>query len=260
MSLFDRITERTENYIRSYVIGKLHQRRSRYRLLYRNDMAGLKRALRPGDVILVEGEHWVSDWVKVFSYHTWTHCVMWVGESPTLPKSVNMDFVEPNGNIVESLMHEGRRRGIILTNLDKYQDCNLRICRPLGITRERLRRAIRFVLEHIGCEYDELNLTQFVHFTFANDNDPTKPLGQTDAGKYTCSSLMAAAFDSVEFPVIHFYDQTQNVYVPYHPSQVQPKDFDLSLNFQIIKTPALLPQMQKMNPFRRIFGLVSASR
>src|SRR5438552_11053090 len=93
MRFFDRITERTENYIRSYVIGKLHQRRSRYRLLYRNDMEGLKRALRPGDIILIEGEHWVSDWIKVFSYHTWTHCAMWVGESPTLPAGTDMDFV-----------------------------------------------------------------------------------------------------------------------------------------------------------------------
>ena len=62
----------------------------------------------------------------------------------------------------------------------------------------------------------------------------------------------------VDFPIIHFYDQTQNVYVPYHPTQVQPKDFDLSLNFQVIKTPALLPQMQKVNPFRRLIGLVGA--
>jgi hypothetical protein len=262
MSFFDLITERTENYIRSYVIGKLHQRRSQYRLLYRNDMEGLKRVLRPGDVILIEGEHWVSDWIKVFSYHTWTHAVMWVGDNPTLPKSVNMEFVEEGGNVIESLMKRefngGGRGGIVLTRLENYGDCNLRICRPVGITRERLRCAIRFVLEHIGCEYDELNLTQFVHFSFTGENDPTKALGQMDSGKFTCSSLIAAAFDSVGFPIIHFYDQTQNIYVPYHPTQVQPKDFDLSLNFQVIKTPALLPQMQKTNPFRRLIGLVGA--
>ena len=64
MSVFDRISESAENYIRSYVIEKLHQRRTRYRLLYRNDMEELKRSLRPGDVILIEGEHWVSDWIN----------------------------------------------------------------------------------------------------------------------------------------------------------------------------------------------------
>jgi|SoiMethySBSTD1v2_1073268.scaffolds.fasta_scaffold291715_3 Orthopoxvirus protein of unknown function (DUF830). len=260
MRVFDRIAESAENYIRSYVIEKLHQRRTRYRLLYRNDMEELKRSLRPGDVILIEGEHWVSDWIKVFSYHTWTHCVMWVGESPTLPKGTSPEFVERGGNVVESLMKDddGNQRGIVLSSLDRYRDCNLRVCRPIGITRERLRRVIRFALEHIGCEYDELNLTEFVHFTFANDNDPTKVLGQMDAGKYTCSSLVAAAFESVGFPVMHFYDQSQNKYVPYHPSQVQPKDFDLSLNFQIMKMPALMPQMQKVGAFRRLFGMATA--
>ena len=230
--------------------------RSRLVAVVEESLSKLRRAF---DVILIEGEHWVSDWIKVFSYHTWTHCVMWVGESPTLPKSVNRDFVEEGGNVVESLMKDddGNQRGIVLTNLDRYRDCNLRVCRPIGITRERLRQVIRFVLEHIGCGYDEVNLTQLVHFTFANDNDPTKVLGQMEAGKYTCSSLIAAAFDSVEFPVIHFYDQTQNAYVAYHPSQVQPKDFDLSLNFQVIKTPALVPQMQKVKAVRRLVDFVA---
>src|SRR5688572_9221157 len=115
MRLFNRLTEKTEHYIRSFVIGKLHQRRNAYRLLCRNDMEYLKRVLRPGDIILVEGDYWVSDWIKVFSYHTWTHCVMWVGESPTLPAGVDKEFVEPKGNIVESMM----KRGVILTDLEK---------------------------------------------------------------------------------------------------------------------------------------------
>lgn len=223
-------------------------------------MEGLKRVLRPGDVILIEGEHWVSDWIKVFSYHTWTHAVMWVGENPTLPKSVKSEFVEEGGNVIESLMKSefngGGQGGIVLSRLECYRDCNLRICRPVGLSRERLRKAIRFVLEHIGCEYDQMLLTQFVHFSFTGENDPTKPLGQMADGKFTCSSLIAAAFASVGFPIIYFYDQSQNTYVPYHPSQVQPKDFDLSLNFQVIKTPALLPQMQKLSPFRRIIDMV----
>jgi hypothetical protein len=248
MTVFNRLTERTEHYIRSYVIGKLLQRRAGYRLLYRNDMEALKRVLRPGDIILVEGNYWVSDWIKMFSYHTWTHCVMWVGNTPAILTGTNTDCVEEGGNIVESLM----TRGVVLTNLDKYRDFNLRICRPTGISREALRRAVAFVLEHIGAKYDEQNITQFVHFTFANEYDPTAPAGQVDSSKYTCSSLLAAAFDSVGFPTIQFYDHTENRYVAYHHTHIQPKDFDLSLNFQIIKTPALLAQMEKGSVWRRL--------
>lgn len=247
MGLFDRLTERTEHYIRSYVIGKLHQRRSDYRLLYPNDMASLKRVLRPGDVILIEGDYWVSDWIKVFSCHTWTHCVMWLGESPAIPAHVKKEFIETPGNVVESVM----RRGVIFTNLEKYRDFNLRICRPIGLSREQLRRLFGYIFDRVGAPYDEHNVTQFVHFTFANTYDPTRPLSNAE-GAYTCSSLLAAAFQSIGMPVLHFLDQSVNEYVPYHYSNIQPKDFDLSLNFRVIKTPALLPQGRRGGAIQRL--------
>ena len=142
--------------------------------------------------------------------------------------------------------------GVALSNLEKYRDFNLRICRPVGLSREQIRRTIRFALEQIGSAYDEDNVAQFVHFSFATDRNPASPIGRLGDGMFTCSSLIAAAFESVNFPVIHFYDKSSDRYVSFHASQVQPKDFDLSLNFQVIKTPALLAQMQRRNPFRRL--------
>jgi hypothetical protein len=256
MRVIKRLGDSLEHYIRSYVIGKLHQQRYRYRLLYRNDMAGLKRALRPGDVILVEGEKLVSDWIKVFSYHTWTHCALWVGDATALPMHSNKDFVETGGNIVEGIMG----RGVVLSDIEKYRDFNLRICRPEGLSRDRIRRAIRFALEQIGAPYDEDNVTQFVHFSFASDSNPTSPMGQLEQGKFTCSSLLAMAFQSVDFPVIHFYDNSEDRYVSYHASQVQPKDFDLSLNFQVIKTPALMAQMQRRSSLKRFLTSTLGAR
>jgi len=246
MRVIKRLGDSLEHYIRSYVIAKLHQQRYQYRLLYRNDMPTLKRALRPGDVILVEGERLMSDWIKVFSYHTWTHCAMWVG-STAVPRNVNADFVEPGGNIVEAQMG----RGVIMSNLDKYRDFNLRICRPVGLSRDCLRRAICIALEQIGAPYDEDNVAQIIHFSFSADSNPTSSVGRLEEGRFTCSSLLAMAFQTVDFPVIQFYDSTEDRYVSYHPTQVQPKDFDLSLNFQVIKTPALLAQMQKRNVLKR---------
>jgi hypothetical protein len=248
MRVIKKLGDSLEHYIRSYVIAKLHQQRYQYRLLYRNDMDGLKRALRPGDVILVEGEKLVSDWIKVFSYHTWSHCALWVGDQTAMPRNINQEFVEPGGNIVEALMG----RGVVVSSIEKYRDFNLRICRPIGLSREGLRRAICYALEQVGAPYDEDNVTQFVHFSFAADTNPTSSIGHLDEGKFTCSSLIAVAFQSVDFPVIQFYDSTEDRYVPYHPSHVQPKDFDLSLDFQVIKTPALLAQMQKRNPIKRL--------
>jgi hypothetical protein len=244
MRVIKRLEDKIENYIRSYVIGKLQQQRYEYRLLCRNDMAKLKRTLRPADVILIEGEHLVSDWIKVFSYHTWTHCVLWTGNTV------------PDVNMVEALMGHG----VILGDLDKYRDLNLRLCRPIGISKDQARGVIRFALEHSGCAYDEHNVSQFVHFSFNRGWDPSAAIGRLDENKFTCSSLIAAAFQSVGVSIIQFYDRSADRYVSYHPTQVQPKDFDLSLNFEVIKTPALVPQLEKENGLRRFVSSLLGAR
>jgi hypothetical protein len=244
MRVVQRLGDRVEHYIRSYVIEKLHERRSEYRLLYRNDMTRLKRSLRPGDVVLVEGEHLVSDWIKVFSYHTWTHCALWLGD------------LTAEGNILEAVMG----RGVVRSELDNYRDFNLRICRPIGVSKDRVRRAIQFAVSHIGCSYDEHNVSQFVHFSFRRQCDPSACIGRLEENRFTCSSLIAAAYQAVEFPIIQFYDRTGDQYVSYHPTQVQPKDFDLSLNFDVIKTPALLPQFAKAGVFRRFVSSIRGRR
>jgi hypothetical protein len=226
------------------VIEKLHERRSEYRLLYRNDMTRLKRALRLGDVILVEGEHLVSDWIKVFSYHTWTHCVLWLGDA------------NPEGDILEALMGQGVQR----SDLEKYRDFNLRICRPIGLSKDRVRRALEFAKSRIGCAYDEHNVTQFVHFSFKGGCDPSASIGRMHEDRFTCSSLIAAAFESVGLPIIQFCDRTTDRYVSYHPTQVQPKDFDLSLNFDVIKTPALVAQFERGGAFRRFVSSMLGPR
>lgn len=247
LTLFDRITEKAERYLRSYFAGRLNRRRSQYRQLYRNDMKSLRRMLRPGDVILVEGDYWVSDWIKVFSHHTWTHCVLYVGNSPALPAGVKVDFVDPSGDMVEALIS----KGVILNNLEKYSDLNLRVCRPIGLSRDRLAKAIHFVTGKIGFTYDQENLAQFVRYAFADDADPRKPLGDPAVSSFTCSSLIAAAFQTVGFPIIHRYDRASQTSVVIHPSQVQPKDFDLSPNFEVIKPPVLVPA-KKRGFFRRL--------
>ena len=244
MRVIKRIADRMEHYIRSYVIEKLHEQRYEYRLLYRNDMARLKRALRPGDVILIEGERLVSDWIKVFSYHTWTHCALWIGEK------------DSRGNILEALMGQG----VVFSDFEKYRDFNLRICRPAGISRDRIRRAIEYAISRVGCAYDEHNVSQFVHFSFNREGDPTASIGRMEENRFTCSSLIAAAFQAVEFPTIQFYDRTADRYISYHPTQVQPKDFDLSLNFDVIKTPALTAQFEKSGALRRFFSAMLGPR
>jgi hypothetical protein len=139
---------------------------------------------------------------------------------------------------------------VVLGGLSKYEGCNLRICRPRNLTRVQRETVIRWVLAKIGVSYDLENVLQFMSLPFEEHLPPTHAISELANGKFTCSSLLAAAFGQVGLEVLHYYDRTARNIVPYHYSQIQPKDFDLSPNFDIIKVqPAA---------YRRPGGFLSA--
>jgi hypothetical protein len=47
--------------------------RGRYSHLLRNDLEGLRKSLRPGDVILIDGDQRVSEVIKYLTQSTWSH-------------------------------------------------------------------------------------------------------------------------------------------------------------------------------------------
>lgn len=215
----------------SFLVKKVNKRKGMYQLHYPNDLRELRRKLLPGDVLLVEGESGVSDWIKVYSSHTWSHCAIFVGDQSRLAAIYPKEFIEAQPNLVEAIIG----RGVILGNLQKYEACNLRICRPRNLTRPQRQAVIHWVLTKVGLPYDLENVLQFMSLPFDEAVLPTHDIGESSQGKYTCSSLIAAAFGEVGLEVLHYYDKTSKKIVPYHYSQVQPKDFDLSPNFDIIK-------------------------
>ena len=220
----------SKNRLGSYVVKKVNKKKAPYQLHYPNDLADLKRILLPGDVLLVEGETGLSDWIKIFSTHTWSHCALYVGDQSLFASTKPTDFVEAKPNLVEAII----TRGIHLSNIDKYKNYNLRICRPKNLTRKERETVIRFALSKVGLAYDQENIYRFMSLPFNEKSKPTDDIGTSGAGKYTCSSLIATAFKQVGLDVLHFFDREAKKLVPYHISQIQPKDFDLSPNFEII--------------------------
>jgi hypothetical protein len=126
-------------------------------------------------------------------------------------------------------------RGVVLGSLKKYEGCNLRICRPRNLTRVQREAVVQWALGKVGLAYDLENVLEFVSLPFAEPMPPTCDIGQSEGQRYTCSSLLAAAFGQVGLEVLHYYDRSSQKTIPYHYSQIQPKDFDLSMNFDIIK-------------------------
>ena len=99
----------------AFLVKKVNKRKQLYNLHYPNDLQDLRRKLLPGDVLLVEGDYGVSDWIKVYSSHTWSHCAIYVGDQSGSVATAQKEFVEDRPCLVEAIMG----RGVILGGLSK---------------------------------------------------------------------------------------------------------------------------------------------
>lgn len=135
----------------------------------------------------------------------------------------------------------------------KYKDYNIRICRPFGISNEDLNVAIQNVVANLGKHYDPENLIDLALLALPSFLKPLNKrtiqacLGGCSEYKVICSGMIANAFQSVGYPIVpellpdsDFGDTMANN--PYgsklkmrHYSQISPRDFDLSPNFEIVK-------------------------
>ena len=212
-----------------------------------SDPEKLAAMLRPGDVLLVEGNQRISTAIKYLTQSTWSHAALFVGAalgSGTDP------FRSPV--LVEADLEEG----VIAVALAKYADLNTRICRPVGLTDEDLRRVIAYVLERRGYSYDLKNVVDLARYLL-----PTPPvpvywrrrllaLGSGDPTRAICSTLIAQAFQSVRYPILPHVEQRQaqkgdkcgytvnEILHIRHYSLFTPRDFDISPYFRVIKPTA----------------------
>src|SRR5262245_18832026 len=190
----------------AFLVRRVNKRKQVYKLHYPNDLQDLRRKLLPGDVLLVDGDHGVSDWIKVYSSHTWSHCALFVGDQSRSIATTSKDFVEGHPSLIEAIMG----RGVILGSLSKYEGCNLRICRARNLTRVQREIVIGWALGKIGVSYDLENVLQFMSLPFEDQRPPTHDIGELTSGKFTCSSLLAAAFGQVGLEVLHHYNRNAN--------------------------------------------------
>jgi hypothetical protein len=215
------------------------------------DFARLSYELRLGDVLLVEGRSRVSQVIKTITQSTWTHSALYIGRiydirDPDLQQRVRMaysgDLTEPL--LVEALLGEGT----IIVPVSKYRRDHLRICRPSGLEPEDAHRVISHSLEHLGLDYDVRHLFDLARFFFPWAILPRRwrsSLFEHNAGMPTravCSSLIASAFNRVNFPILPFIDRDEDGSIRFfkrNPRLFTPKDFDYSPYFNIIKYPFL---------------------
>ena len=208
----------------------------------------LAASLRPGDVLLVEGNTRVSVAIKYLTQSTWSHAALFVGDG-VVPHSPGQ---EP-----KVLIEADIRDGVRAVPLSEYTEFHTRICRPAGLSPDDVRTVIDYAVSRIGHRYDLRNVIDFARYLIPTPPVPVRwrrrmiAFGSGDPTRAICSTLIAQAFQSVRYPILPEVtlektddaacnDCYREVLHIRHYSLFTPRDFDISPYFEVVK-PSLLP-------------------
>ena len=217
------------------------------------DPRALRRTLRPGDVLLVEGANRVSIAIKYLTQSTWSHSALYVG-----------DALGEGGADPRCLVEANLGEGVVASRLSKYDHVHVRICRAKGLTPEDRDRVVGFMIDSLGKRYDLKNVTDLLRFFMPTPPVPVRwrrrmlAMGAGDPTRAICSSLIAEAFGRVRYPILPRISregrrsdaaqfQRREILHIRHHSLYAPRDFDISPYFQIVK-----PTLEQGFDYRRL--------
>ena len=145
MGLFDNILEGIGRLLAKLLVKES----SGYEPYTPSDPETLAKTLKPGDVLLVEGNQFVSATIKYLTQSTWSHSAFYIGDALGTPE----DGSEPL-----TLIEVNLGEGCVAVPLSRYQSYNTRICRPVGLTNKDCGKAVKFMISKIGLKYDTKNI------------------------------------------------------------------------------------------------------
>lgn len=257
------------NRMSDWAVGLLTKPIKTYSLHIPNDIAALKRHIRKGDVILVEGDERISECIKYLTQSSWSHSALYVGDepirrNPELKAPLVAKFgEEANFLVVEAIVEAG----VVLSPLSKYRDFNLRVCRPFNLSAADLADVMDEAIRSVGDTYDLRNVIDLARYFLPVSMVPARfrrqalNFGSGEPTRVICSSVIASSFHRVKFPIVPNYEQLPAEALPaptkrrlwqirsktttgalqygalrmVSPTLITPRDFDLSPYFEIIK-------------------------
>lgn len=203
----------------------------------------LRSALRPGDVLLVEGNTRIAVAIKYLTQSTWSHAALFIG------RRLGQDPDDPDPPV---LVEADLIAGVRAVPLSCYERCPTRICRPVGLGETDLERIVEAAVSRIGHTYDLRNVVDLARYLLPTPPVPQRwrrrmiALGSGDPTRAICSTLIAQLFQSVGYPILPGVetrpaprpgcdDCTEEIFHIRHYSLFAPRDFDISPYFQVVK-------------------------
>jgi len=222
------------------IAEKLNNQSSGYQPYTPSDFQTLSQVLLPGDILLIEGDARVSNAIKYLTQSTWSHAAIYVGDA--LPEAAP-------GQDRPRLIEVNLGEGCVAVPLTKYESFNTRICRPVGLTPEDRAVVVGFMVDRLGLSYDLRNIFDLMRYLFPTPPVPVRwrrrmiALGSGDPTRAICSSLIAQAFQSINYPILPTVSRCKDmcdfaqreIYHIRHHSLFTPRDFDLSPYFEVVK-------------------------
>ena len=228
-----------------------------------NNLVNLKEQLRPGDVILVEGDQRVSQVIRYLTQSSWSHSALYIGDElrrlkPDLANALLAQHgAEAKHLIVEATVEDG----VACTPVAKYISYNLRVCRPRGLRRQDFDRILEEVTGQLGRRYNVRHIFELGRYFFPVSLIPRRfrraalTYGGEATRRVICTTMLARAFAHVGYPIVPHVtlDEVPNphtwlgrlvgrngssvraLYRKEDPRLITPRDFDLSPYFEIVK-------------------------
>ena len=202
----------------------------------------LQRTLRKGDILLIEGTSRFSTSIKFFPQATWSHAMLYIGDHLG-----TQEGVEPL-----CLLEVDVEAGVRAVPLSMYHEQHSRICRPIGLSESEINDVIQFAVSRMGNSYDLKNIFDLARYLIPTPPIPARwrrkalSLGSGDPTRAICSSLIAQAFQSINYPILpdvtyenpsdsKRIDSYRKMHRRRDPSLFAPRDFDVSPYFEVIK-------------------------
>jgi hypothetical protein len=219
------------------IVRHLEQPARGYEPFVTSDLGVLRRLLRRGDVLLIEGNTHLAGVIKYLTHSTWSHAALYVGPIDGKTTSNGEPHVLIEANIGE---------GVVSAQLSRYSQFHVRICRPIALTPDDLESVCAYAIKNVGLSYDLRNIFDLGRYLLPLPvpqrwRRRLVALGSGSATKFICSALIAGAFQSVRYPILPKIEQLatkaarREVLAIRQSSLYMPRDFDISPYFAIIK-------------------------
>ena len=174
-----------------------------------NDPQALRRHIRKGDVLLIDGDNRVSQIIKYLTQSCWSHAVLYVGDELLRRGGEAADRArEAFGDDAEELLVEALPHGVVASPLSKYIDYNIRIARPHRLAPDHLKLIVEDALAAIGWRYDLRNVLDLARYLIPVHVVPNVlrrtalHFGSGQPTEVICSSLLGRLFAKVRFPIL----------------------------------------------------------